>query len=638
MKYEISNTVFKKKPDDDTMRRRYPFKRIKQKVWLMEDKSDVLFKAYSEGLTFKPHPFKKDNLSDARVRCIVLDFDHLTKAQCDFISNICYAHRFHQTPMYGDYSAGTKFRLNENRDIPDYVNPKWGYKVFYPVDCLCVWSELNEAFIHAVGFFNPQFNMDEVKSVWAKWLKANNNKVKVQNPIFANWILPDVAMLNSYRTQVTYGVRPEQKEDFEKLEKMPEFANGAEYAKYLDGGAKFPCGDLRDYSGLEWKPEEICAYHEPNEETLKQYLPMFVQSLSQTLAAMRNTDFQNLTIGTPTSRSGVARRLKKRHFDDLVWDTKENSIINAWFYSNSMENSDRALKVGKRIAKCLTRNLIEIERQRNIHFDKWDAIRGHSGALTNDILVGIMQKCGLNVLKEKMKKRNNKTKRLEETKEYKFGQERHLEEIATAIIGACMNYEAWEMRMKLRHMKENGVLKGHETHLDALRKYCQSKCPELLEDYNAKRTSWFNEQKHLVFKVVKMPYTYTKRGLKKWLIETACLDLPEEELSFFGFEPVKLKDEDEWVEWCHKALSSRNDDMNDVEDETMKSWFRDYRSRFNEKFKSERIRKVRKTKYGELFNGMSKEEISDYINSSDLSPNMKSRLRKEHGIQMRNRK
>lgn len=618
MKYEISNTIFKKKPDDETMRRRYPFKRIKQQVWLMEDKPEVLFKAYSDGLTFKPHPFTKNNLSNAKVNAIVLDFDHLTKEQCQFLANICYARRFHSNPIYGDYSAGTKFRINENKDIPGYVNPKWGYKVFYPVNCLCVWSELNKAFLDAVIYFNPHHDKNEAAEVWSKWLKANNNKEKVKNPIFANWILPDVAMLNSYRTQVTYGVRPNQKEDFEKLENMPKYANGL---------FKYPCGGLEDYDGLEWKPEEISAYYEPNEETLKQYLPVFVQSLSQTLAAMRNTDFQNLTIGTPTSRSGVARRLKKRQFDDLVWDTKENAIINAWFYSNAIENSDRALKVGKRIAKCLTRNLIEIERQRSIHFDKWDAIKGHSGALTNDILVGIMQKCGLNVLKERMKKMNKRTKRLEETQEFKFGQEWQLEEIATAIIEACLNYDAWTMRMKMRHMKEIGILKGQETHMEALRKYCQSKCPELLEDYNAKRATWFNENKRLVFKVVQMPYTYTKRGLKKWLIETACLDLPEEELSFFGFEPVKLKDKDEWVEWCHKALSSRNDDMNDVDDETMKSWFKDYRRRFNEKFKSEKIRKGRTSKYDELFKDMTKEQIADYIKKSDLHPNMKTRLR-----------
>ena len=107
--------------------------------------------------------------------------------------------------------------------IPNSIPPKWGYKVFYPIERVVMKEEIHDAFLEAVAFFNPTFPMDEVERVFKAWVKCNNNKkrddmLKVSDPIFNGWILPDVAMLNSFRTQITYGVDVEQKEKIKVID------------------------------------------------------------------------------------------------------------------------------------------------------------------------------------------------------------------------------------------------------------------------------------------------------------------------------------------------------------------------------------------------------------------------------------
>lgn len=608
MKYELANIVFKKKPTDNTMRRKYPFTRHKEMVRLIEDTPINLYKAYKDGRTFKPHPFKKDNLSNARVRSIVLDFDHITKAQCEFLANICYAHRFHQTPMYGDYSAGTKVRLYENRDIPDYVNPKWGYKVFYPVDCLCTWEELNNAFLGAVSFFNPQFNMDEVRSVWEKWLKANNNKVKVQNPIFANWILPDVAMLNSYRTQVTYGVRPEQKEDFVVL-KDDERMQG-----------KQPCGGIKDYSGLEWKHEDAIEDKEPSEEMLKAWNKVLMPHLDIAIEEAKQNPESNLRPTIPTSKSMLARRLNKSKFDDLTWDDKANAIFNARMYSNEIVIG-KARQIGMDAARTLTRNLIEMEIQRNINIalSIQDILKNHAGILMTDIIAAIRQRCGLNILTRVDMRKGGKVKN-EFTDDDKNA-------IVKTIVTTSNNYTQFKAKMKIRHIEQE----TKPAHLKLLEEYTKTKDNALLDAYMKERKEWIAD----VYKKaaeVKTPYIYRKKGLKKWLIGVACLDLPMEELMEYGFEPTKLIDEQEWVNWCKETLNQREGDLNDVSDDELARWYRDYRSEYNKKFGilEGKVRKQRASKYDKMFKDMTKEQIADYIAKSDLHRQMKKKLREKY--------
>ena len=606
MKYELSNTIFKRKPTEGTMKKKYPFTRHKEMVKLILDEPRNLYEAYREGLTFKPHPFTEDNLENAHVNCIVLDFDHLTKAQCEFLENICFAHKFHQTPMYGDYSAGTKVRLYENQDIPNYENPKWGYKVFYPVDCLCVWSELNEAFLDAVAYFNPQHSKEQAREVWRKWLKANNNKEKVKDPIFANWILPDVAMLNSYRTQVTYGVRPEQKEDFERVEEST-----------LKAEAKYPCGGIKDYSGLEWKPEEVAKDKEPEEELVKNWADKVLTTnleLAIQLAMQNPNDPDYLRLTIPTSKSMLARRLKTRHFDDLTWDDKANAILNAHMFSKELAIG-KAREVGMEAARTLTRNLIEMERQRNVSYTIQDIVKNHAGLLMKDIIATMRQRCGLKVFENR---RMVKGKAVEEFTE------RDKLDLVRSIVRAAANYTAFRARMKLKEMEQM----TNPPHLTILKDYARTKDPELKRKYLLERTNWRRSAIEEALKL-KTPYTYHKKGLKSWLIHVACVDLTMEELEEWGFEPTKLKDKEEWIAWCRNALNHKEGDLNDVDDEELSRWFRFYRQEYNRKYGSldGKVKKGRKSKYDELFKDMTKEQIADYIKNSDLHPNMKTRLR-----------
>lgn len=305
MKYELSNIIFKQKPTGGKMQKKYPFRRGKEQVHLIQDTSYNLCCAYKRGFSFKPHPFTEKTMENARVNCIVLDFDHLTPIQKDFVQAVVNG-KYRFKDIYGDYSAGTKTRLYENRDIPGYENPKWGYKVFFPVDCLCVWKELNDAFIQAVGFFNPLFSMDKVKEIWAKWIKANNRKDRISDPIFKDWILPDVAMLNSYRTQITYGVRPDLEKDYTVGEKDWAKADPEIYSRFA-----FPAGGKDDFSGLEWRPEDVIDdSKDTTDEIYEAWEKVIGTALDmEAMNAMENPDDLKLLI--PTSRSLVARRLKK---------------------------------------------------------------------------------------------------------------------------------------------------------------------------------------------------------------------------------------------------------------------------------------------------------------------------------------
>lgn len=604
MYYEVSNIVFRNKPTGKKMAKKYPFKRGIEQVHLFEDTTYNLYLTYRRGFSFKPHPFSKDTIRFAKVNSIVLDFDHLTEQQKDFVEAIVKG-KFQFNGIYGDYSAGTKTRLYENRDIPDYQNPKWGFKVFYPANCLCTWKELNEAFIEAVSFFNPLFSMEQVKEVWDKWLKANNRKDKVSDPIFKDWILPDVAMLNSFRTQITYGVKPDEKTD----RKVKEFPTNDIYSV-----AAFPAKGKEDYDGLEWRPEESIENKEVPEQILTAWKTHILNAFDIELynATQNPTD---LKIQLPTSRSMVARRLKKQEFEDLVWDEKSNGILNARLYAKEID-FDIAASVAHDTARTLTRDLLELEWQRNINFNPTDSVRNNLNAILHDIIVVVRQRCGLTIFNEKKGKRKFNTNKMKES-------------VAKSIAKSAQNFLLFRLKMKMKFLEAE----WNPPHIALLRKYIDTGDKAILNQYNAQRKCWIEENIKEANKV-KIPYTYRKRGLKKWLISVANLDLSEEELAFLDLEPKRLKDADEWVDWCMETLNARQDDLNDVSEDDLKKWYPDYRKEYNAKWgttdtKIDKRTGKKKSKYDELFNRKSKEEISDLIDSMDISRGRKSQLRKD---------
>lgn len=591
MKYEVSNIIFKDKPKQ--IGRKYPFRRLKEQVHLVEDTPQNLFLTYKRGFSIKPHPFTEDDLHNAKVNTIVLDFDKLTKEQCEFVKS---------HSQFGDYSAGTKTRLYENRDIPNYENPKWGYKVFYPVSCLCVWKELNQAFTDAVKHYNPNHTDEEVESIWEKWRAVNNRKgiEGVDNPIFNGWILPDVAMLNSFRTQITYGVKPELKKDYTLSESDWEKADGI-YSKFA-----FPSGDKRDYRGLEWRPEDIIQYNDVSNEIAVAWQTVIDNALKmEVLNAIQNPD--DLRLSIPTTKSMVARRLKKQTFEDLPWDEKSNAILNARLYAKKID-FDQAKQVAMDSARTLTHNLLELEAQRNVTFNKTDALKNNIHAICHDILVVVRQRCGLTILQKKGLD--------DETKK----------SISDAIVKTTNNYVRRRVRLKLKTMERE----WNPPHLGLLRQYTITKDKCLLAEYNRQRKVWIDNNIK-VANELKIPYTYRKRGLKKWLICTACLDLTMEELKGFGLlEPTRLETMKEWVEWCRNSLASRQDDLNDVSDDDLRRWWKDYQREFNSKWGSmeSKIDKRAGSKYDDMFRDKSKEEISAIISTLDISRGRKSQLRK----------
>ena len=604
MYYEVSNIVFKNKPTGKKMAKKYPFKRLKEQVHLVEDTTYNLYLTYKRGFSVKPHPFTKSTLDKAKVNSIVLDFDHLTEHQAQFVGAVVNG-KYRFLDIYGDYSAGTKTRLYENRDIPNYQNPKWGFKVFYPANCLCTWKELNEAFVEAVSFFNPLFSMEQVKEIWDKWLKANNRKNKISDPIFKDWILPDVTMLNSFRTQITYGVNPELKED----RIVRAFPKNDIYSIMA-----FPAGGIQDYEGLEWRPEEAIEDKEVTEQVLSAWMNQVYSAFDIEICNIAQNP-NDLKIQLPTSKSMLARRLKKQEFEDLVWDDKFNGILNARLYAREID-FDIALTIAKDTARTLTRNLMEMEYQRNLNFNRADSVKNNLNAIVHDTIVVVRQRCGLTIFNDRKGKRKFNVKKLKEI-------------VGKSIANATLNFFRFRTKLKMKFVEAI----WNPPHMEILKKYIETGDKAILNQYNEQRKCWIEENIKEADKV-KIPYTYRKRGLKKWLISVANLDLSDEELDFYGFEPKRLKDADEWVDWCMETLNSRQDDLNDVSVDDLKKWYPDYRKEYNAKWgttdtKIDKRTGKKKSKYAELFNGKSKEEISDLIDSMEISRGRKSQLRKE---------
>lgn len=414
-------------------------------------------------------------------------------------------------------------------------------------------------------------------------------------------------MLNAFRTQITYGVRPDLTKDYRLSDKDWEKAEDI-YSTFA-----FPSGGKQDYDGLEWRPEEALI-DRPLDPKVEEAWKSQVIELAWTMEyqnALQNPE--DLRLMLPTSRSMVARRMKKQHFEDLVWDLKSNGILNARLYAKVID-FDLSKQIAAESARTLTRDLMEMEWQRNINFAAGDAIKNNIHALCHDILVVVRQRCGLTILKKK------KDEGICEAL---------LKTIVKEIVSAANNYSRHRARMKMKHFEQE----WNPPHLQTLKKYLADPDNKtLLAEYNKQRAKWIADN-FAQTAMMKIPYDYKKKGLKKWLICTACLDLTIEELKGFGLEPSRLETMEEWIDWSKKALSRRQDDLNDVSDEDLKRWWLDYRRAYNTKWGNldQKIDKrcgEKTSKYDDVFRGKTKEEIADIIDNLEVSRGRKSQLRK----------
>lgn len=605
MLYEVSNLVSNHKYTKWEIQHRNPFgnigwgkKKQRRYCYLIDDQPINLFKAYQLGLSMKPHAFNLEQNPETTqcfVKTIILDFDNLTKEQCDFLENICFAHKFHPTPMYGDYSSGMKTWLANNENIPGATEPdKWKYKVFFPTrsNTLCVFEDVDAAYMDAVAFFNPAFTREQVREVWTAWKKADNRKDKITDPMFDKWILPDVAMLKNFRNQITYGVKPAQGEKFKELD-------DTEISLKLPVGmGKFPVTDKNNYIGLDWKLVESKPKFKAKEATREQ-----VEELKKHIKD--NCQFPLDDFNLPTTKAGMALFLGKTHLDDLVMPTDAISYINAAYWGQIKDrkfDNDFQMEKFKKDAWFVGKTFARIYAEIRWHGET----KSYKVQALEDCCTALRKFHGPNI----------------------FGimKPRHLDEIATqmarAFMSAWNNYPTWRMRQKLLDTTVSPKV------VEARNRWRDTKSTEDRNNYFEElnkdvKARWDQADK------IKFPYDYHRRGFKQEVMDILLngrikLDTKEDFKARLRSQDITVKKD------------------GDYSDDILDSWFYQYRAEWNKQNPEDPIgrkpHKQHKSKYDELFKDMSKEEIAEYINNSDISPNMKSRLRKEHGIQIRRRK
>jgi hypothetical protein len=585
MNYEISNVVFNHKPTKWEITHRNPFHATKKnkvgnEFFLVSDAPQNLFKVFQLGHCIKPHAPTNTKLAIAHT--IILDFDNLTKEQCDFIKAIVNGAYGFKDGMCGDYSAGTKARLHENKDIADYILPKWGYKVFYPIERVVMKEEIYDAFLEAVAFFNPTFSMDEVERVFKAWVKCNNNKkrddmLKVSDPIFKGWILPDVAMLNSFRTQITYGVNVEQREKFNVIDDMTISRHASSMSKFPSTGKKDWCQGLWEANDI--KEDAKCdSKDESNKRTMEKILGM-----------LKDSTFTQDPIHLPTSRPQFAQMLGMTTFNDLVLPHEDIRHLMAacWGKSKNLSIDIYKMKLdANAIGKTMARLAYELRFQDTKGRFK-DRIPNW---MVEDCISFFKSIHGMNVFTILDKKQANVV----------------LEAMARSIVKAISTYKDWRTRQKLKATLSDPIV------IEAREKWRMTKDGE---DGKAYFKLLENDIQKRMGNPPKIPYAYRRRGLKKEMIHRALNNL------------VMLPTIQDWIEWVKKNLN-KGDGI--FTDDVIGSWYREYREKWNETHESDKINhKHHKSKWSETFKGKSYDEIEEIIKDIP-SKQTRCRLRKEY--------
>lgn len=591
MNYEISNIRFNHKPTKREVQTRHPFysklEKKQQTFYNIPDEPRYLFKAYSLGHCIKPRAFRLDEGSSgnsAKVNTIILDFDNLTEVQCKFVKAVVNGKFKIIDEIYGDYSAGMKSLLKENEGISNYNPPKWKFKVFFPVEnCLCRYEDVHRAFLEAVAFFNPTFPMDDVVRVFKAWVKCNNNKkrnnrLKVTDPMFKGWILPDVAMLNSYRTQVTYSCNPEQKE---KVKVVDDF----DISRSLPVGMnKYKVTGISDYQGLDWKDED-CGSGSEKVDLDKE----LVKKTSDYIEKFMSSDCE-WKFKLPTSRSEFAKKLRKCKFDDLVVPI-EIGIFNALRFAPpnlTLEIEKLKMDISK-FGRMFTYIAMEFNRQGGAKTSLPDIVES--------VVRGMMEIHGMKLMEQTISRGWNKVLAYE---------------MAKSIAKAGKTYANWRARQKLKETTTSEEVIG------ALEKWRQSGSRADFVGYLKAREKDIKARIDEV-DAIKMNYTYGRRDVKKELIHKALN------------RQLKFDTMLEFVGWARENMNKDRFD-GDFKDETFNRWYEEYRAIWNNThLKDNQIgRKQRKSKWDDMFKGKSKEEISDAISKLEVSKQMKYKLRLQY--------
>ena len=632
MNYEISNVVSNHKYTEHERQYRNPFSKKNKdtnQVYLVKDNPQDLFKAYSLGHCLRPHPFT--NAKNADVNTIVLDFDNLTKLQYDFVKAI--ANGEFKEGICGDDSAGMKTWRKECEGIVGAKPKHWKFKVFYPTSCLCVYDEVYNAFLEAVSLFNPLRTIEDVEKVWAMWVKANNRsiyfkhdkkvggivvhhegefnpnhpKITIDDPIFKDWILPDVAMLNSFRTQITFGVAPYQREKIKVLDDTYFLT----IRHILVGGGnarREPVSNGKDdYEGLDWKVEFDTKFCQ-GKELDNNKRDVVKKILLATIEKMKKSEDDG-ALETPLNKSDFARKIGKNKFDDLVVDESESKLVSSWWYGATMYVSRHGthqdpIKFGeaspyaKRIAKCLVHNVEEYFLQTNKA--SGEAFIPIVEMVCRDIVRLFKLRCGSKVFWRYQDKKGVWRDTIDAKQMGKF-----VYKVVNAISSSILSYGSWRLLKKLELAKHPLA----ESYLQHLRKYHETKDPKYLEMFKEERKRVLN-QRIEEMKLTNMPYVRVPRSTKRLLFQ----HIREK------FKPIV--DLLEFAKVARKWLK-KNDVQ--VDDDRLVKWFKAYRRSLNLTRNGEK----HSSKWSRLFYGKSRDEISETIDNLEVSKQMKYKLRKQ---------
>lgn len=596
MFYEISNKVSNHKYTASELKYKHPFSKFvgrgknkkRRTCYLIPDSPSSLLEAYQYGFSMKPHAFQLDGVRETNqpwVHCIILDFDNLTKEQFEFVKGVS---------RYGDYSSGMKTWIKEHAGIPNAQPTKWKYKVFFPTiePTLCVYEDVEKAFLYAVEFYNPYHTKDEVKAIWRAWKKANNRKDKICDPMFDGWILPDVQMFSAFRTQVTFSINTNLDQPFVELE------DDNQIFRQLGCVSKYPLTDKYSYEGLDWKVEEAKPEVEVKNKPTEAQIEETYAHLSS------NCCFPYSDYSLPTTKAGFAKRLGKTHIDDLVLPTSGIARLNAARWSqikgrvmNTDHDFQEMMKGASFVAKTFARIYAELRYQGETGNFKVQALEDCCTAMK--FLHG---------------------PKLFDNGGYLKAEDRDslLHEMARSFMSAWNSYKWWRIRQKmLKTVVNHKVLELRST-------WRQSRSMEDYHQYIVELEKDIEARYHEA-KNTKFPYDYHRYGFKGELIDQILVP-----------GKVKLNNPEEFISRMRLDVDVRNDGQ--YSDKILNAWFYEYRKKWNETYPEDPIgRKQHKSKYGEMFKGMSKDEISDAISKLQIHPNMKSRLRKQYGVEIRKR-
>lgn len=589
MYYEVSNVVFNHKLNEWEISHRNPFaptigkgkNKRQQSFFLTKDKPKNLLKAYQAGHCIKPHAFKENG--DMFHHTIILDFDNLTKIQYDFVKAVVNGRFEFIEDMCGDDSAGMKTWKHQHEGIEGAEPEHWKYKVFFPVqNCLSTYEDVDSKFKEAVAFFNPFRSLEEVEEVWGKWRKANNRKDKITDPIFKDWILPDVAMANSTRHQITYSVNVNQQE------KMKVIDDDTIYRTLNVGMEKFSPTNKYSYSGLDWK------IGESKPRGKKDIDPKLKDDMKRHLTNMMGLD-TDPSFHLPISKAGFARLLHQNHFDDLVLNSKSLSFLLMKMFKKRTEAFEAGIKMDdlKKDAALCGKVFARIAGELRVNGKK----ESMAADIAHDIIRAFREINGQTIFSKGLTMKKDR--------------EAIIDEMSRSFASAWGKFIYWRTTQKLLNVNvDEKVIEARDRYRDSgldedRDNFFRLQQQDLKRRWNDANLPQYNQ-----------PYDYHRKGAKQEIFDVLIKG------------EIKLENEHDFIERMNLDLT-----MNDGEysKEFLSRWYVQYKTEWNKTYPENKIGRVqRKGKWSEMFKDKTKEEIADIIDNLEVSKQMRHKLRTQY--------